>query len=45
LLELAEYCCYDVKITRMVHEYGLSNKQLHYTNRYGKKLSVTVAWG
>jgi DEAD/DEAH box helicase domain-containing protein len=44
LLEIAEYCCYDVKITRLVHEYGLSNKKLHYTNRYGKKLSVPVAW-
>jgi DEAD/DEAH box helicase domain-containing protein len=44
MLEIAEYCCYDVKITRLVHEYGLSNKQLHYTNRYGKKLSVAVAW-
>jgi DEAD/DEAH box helicase domain-containing protein len=45
LLELAEYCCYDVKITRLVHEYGLSQKRLHYTNRYGKKMSVAVAWG
>ncbi|MGA2177563.1 MAG: ribonuclease H-like domain-containing protein [Verrucomicrobiota bacterium] len=45
LLEIAEYCCYDVKITRLVHEYGLSNKQLHYVNRFGKKLAVPVAWG
>jgi len=44
LLEIAEYCCYDVKITRLVHEYGRTNKQLHYTNRFGKKLSVPVAW-
>jgi hypothetical protein len=44
LLDIAEYCCYDVKITRMVHEYGRSQKQLHYTNRFGKKMSVAVAW-
>jgi DEAD/DEAH box helicase domain-containing protein len=44
LLEIAEYCCYDVKITRMVHEYGVSHKQLHYLNRFGKKLTVPVAW-
>jgi hypothetical protein len=44
LLEIAEYCCYDVKITRMVHEHGMTNKRLHYTNRFGKKLSVPVAW-
>src|SRR6202142_942389 len=37
LLETAEYCCYDVKITRMVHEYGARNRQLHYHNRFGKK--------
>src|SRR5580765_7028421 len=44
LLEIAEYCCYDVKITRLVHEYGAQNRQLHYTNRFGKKLSVPVTW-
>ena len=43
-LEIAEYCCYDVKITKMVHEYGAIHKQLHYTNRFGKKLSVAVSW-
>src|SRR5204862_6632694 len=35
LLEIAEYCCYDVKITRLVHEYGVQNRQLHYLNRFG----------
>ncbi len=44
LLEIAEYCCYDVKITKLVHEYGTANKQLFYTNRFGNKLSVPVAW-
>jgi DEAD/DEAH box helicase domain-containing protein len=44
LLEIAEYCCYDVKITRLVHEYGAAHHQLHYLNRFGKKLSVAVNW-
>ena len=44
LLEIAEYCCFDVKITRLVHEYGAQHKQLHYTNRFGNKLSVAVNW-
>jgi DEAD/DEAH box helicase domain-containing protein len=44
LLKIAEYCCYDVKITRLVHEHGLSRKQLQYTNRFGRTLSVQVAW-
>jgi DEAD/DEAH box helicase domain-containing protein len=45
LLEIAEYCCFDVKITRLVHEYGAKNHVLHYTNRFGKNLSVPVGWG
>jgi hypothetical protein len=44
LLEIAEYCCYDVKITKLVHEYGVANKQLFYHNRFGNKLSVAVDW-
>ncbi len=44
LLEIAEYCCYDVKITKLVYEYGAANKQLFYTNKFGSKLSVAVNW-
>lgn len=44
LLEIAEYCCYDVKITKLVHEYGAANKQLFYTNKFGAKLSVATRW-
>jgi len=44
LLEIAEYCCYDVKITRLVHEYGVQHRQLHYHNRLGKKMTVPVKW-
>jgi len=44
LLEIAEYCCYDVKLTKLVHEYGAANRQLFYKNRFGAKLSVGVEW-
>ena len=44
LVEIAEYCCYDVKITKLVHEHGMQHKQLHYHNRFGKKLTVPVKW-
>jgi DEAD/DEAH box helicase domain-containing protein len=44
LLEIAEYCCYDVKITRLVHQYGVKHRQLHYHNRFGKKMAVPVKW-
>jgi hypothetical protein len=45
LLDIAEYCCYDVKLTRLVHEYGVQHRQLHYRNRFGKRLTVPVGWG
>jgi DEAD/DEAH box helicase domain-containing protein len=44
MMEIAEYCCYDVKLTRLVHEYGTRHRQLHYINRFGKKLTVPVSW-
>ena len=43
-LDIAEYCCYDVKITRLVHEYGARHRQLFYRDRFGKRLTVPVSW-
>jgi DEAD/DEAH box helicase domain-containing protein len=44
LMEIAEYCCYDVKLTRLVHEYGREHRRVFYNNRFGRKLSVDVSW-
>ena len=44
LLEIAEYCCYDVKLTKLVHEFGRERRQVHYANRFGKKMTVPVSW-
>ena len=44
LTDIAEYCCFDVKITKLVHEYGVAHKKLFYTNKFGDKLSVDVDW-
>jgi len=44
LVQIAEYCCYDVKITKLVHEYGAEHKQLFYTNKFGARMSVPVSW-
>jgi len=44
LLEIAEYCCYDVKITRLIHEYGREHGRLFYRNRFGKQHEVAVHW-
>lgn len=44
LLEIAEYCCFDVKITRMVHEFGSEHGRLHFKDRFGKTRTVSVSW-
>lgn len=43
-MEIAEYCCFDVKLTKMVHEYGHSQGQIFFTNKFGKKMGVPVSW-
>lgn len=42
--EVAEYCCYDVKVTKLVHEYGAQHKKLHFTDRFQQKRTVAVEW-
>ena len=44
LLEIAEYCCYDVKLTRLVHEYGAAHHRVLFRNRFGAVVPVTVSW-
>ncbi len=44
LLEIAEYCCFDVKVTKLVHEYGSANRKLLFTDRFQQKRSVEVEW-
>jgi DEAD/DEAH box helicase domain-containing protein len=44
LVDIAEYCCYDVKVTKLVHEFGAANRQVFYHNKFGAKLSVPVKW-
>jgi DEAD/DEAH box helicase domain-containing protein len=44
LVDVAQYCCFDVKLTKLVHEYGAINRQLFYKNRFGAKLSLKVGW-
>ena len=44
MMEIAEYCCFDVKITKMVHEFGVAHKQVFYNNRFGNRMSAPVDW-
>ncbi len=44
MMDIAEYCCFDVKITRLVHEYGASHQQVLYADRTGKHRTVPARW-
>ena len=45
LLPIAEYCCYDVKATRLVHEFGLQHGCVFYfSKKTQRREKVTVDW-
>ncbi len=44
LLEIAEYCCYDVKVTRMVHEFGAAHGKVCFLDRFGQTQEIPVDW-
>jgi hypothetical protein len=44
LLEIAEYCCFDVKCTKLVHEHGATHRQLQYVDKFRNKKTVAVQW-
>ncbi|MDE1171973.1 MAG: ribonuclease H-like domain-containing protein [Verrucomicrobium sp.] len=44
--EIAEYCCYDVKATKLLHEYGVAQGRVHYVNdRTQRRETIPVSWG
>ena len=44
ILLIAEYCCFDVKVTRLVHEFGANNGYIKFKDRFGQERSVNVPW-
>lgn len=44
-LDVARYCCFDVKVTRLVHEFGMANGEVFFHDRTGRKQRVEVEWG
>ncbi len=44
LRKIAEYCAYDVKVTKCVHEYALANGLLKYTDKAGGIAEIAVDW-
>lgn len=45
ILPIAEYCCYDVKATMLVHQYGVKHRQLYFFNDKTKRReTIAVNW-
>lgn len=44
LMNIAEYCCYDVKVTKEVYEFGHENGFVKYDDRGGHTQEVKVEW-
>ena len=44
LLDIDEYCCFDVKVTKMVHEFGVENKKCLYIDKFNQKKTFPVDW-
>ena len=44
LRKIAEYCAYDVKVTKCVHEYALPRGLLKYDDKKGGIAEVAVDW-
>jgi len=44
MMKIAEYCCYDVKVTKEVHEYGIKNGHVKYNDKNGGVAQFDVEW-
>ena len=44
VMEIAEYCCFDVKVTRLVHEHGERHGELFYKDSFGRKNRMEICW-
>ncbi len=44
ILQIAEYCAYDVKVTKEVHEFGVQHGFVKYKDRFGNDQQVEVNW-
>ena len=44
LRKIAEYCAFDVKVTKCVHEYAMQHGILKYKDKSGRNAEVAVDW-
>lgn len=44
ILDIARYCCFDVKVTKCIHEYGMKHGHVKYLDRSRREVKVEVDW-
>lgn len=44
MMDIARYCCFDVKVTMEVHKFGVENGYILYENKQGAPIRVDVEW-
>jgi uncharacterized protein YprB with RNaseH-like and TPR domain len=44
LIKIAEYCAYDVKVTKAVHEYGIQHGFVRFEDRTGNIQECKTSW-
>ena len=42
IMEIAEYCCFDVKVTKLVHEYAVKHGTLNFMDRFSRKQTLQI---
>ncbi|MBQ4613962.1 MAG: ribonuclease H-like domain-containing protein [Akkermansia sp.] len=44
MMDIARYCCFDVKVTMEVHKFGVENGYVLYENKQGEAVKIEVDW-
>ena len=44
IMEIARYCCFDVKVTKLVHEYGVTHRLVKFSDSAGHEQVAEVDW-
>ena len=44
MLDIARYCCFDVKVTMEVFKFGAENGYINYVDKKGNTIRVDVDW-
>lgn len=42
MMEIAEYCCFDVKVTKLVHEFAQAHGMLYFVDRFSRRQALKI---